>query len=148
MCVKNSTYNGRDNEVWSPTNYTTWVVEYVFLSLSLPLPHDIIHLGPLLYAWGVPSCSSHQVSFAFVHEIVSTLGSLTFNILFFWGLCLLIGLVDGFIIGFGNLYFLVEKTSLDCDIETPIKDKSEKKNYKQRQAKRNVMGEKARSHGP
>ena len=29
MCVKNTTYNGCDNGVWSPTNYTTWVVEHV-----------------------------------------------------------------------------------------------------------------------
>ena len=29
MCVENTTYNGRDNGVWSPTNYTTWVVEHV-----------------------------------------------------------------------------------------------------------------------
>ena len=29
MCVKNTTYNGCDNGVWSPTNYTTLVVEHV-----------------------------------------------------------------------------------------------------------------------
>ena len=29
MCVKNTTYNGCDYGVWSPTNYTTWVVEHV-----------------------------------------------------------------------------------------------------------------------
>ena len=31
VCVKNSTYNGCDNGVWSPTNYTTYVVEHVEL---------------------------------------------------------------------------------------------------------------------
>ena len=29
MCVKNS-----DNGVWSPTNYTTWVVEHVELPIG------------------------------------------------------------------------------------------------------------------
>ena len=34
MCVKNTTYNGCDNEVWSPTNYTTWVMDHVKLSIG------------------------------------------------------------------------------------------------------------------
>ena len=36
MCVKNTTYNGCDNGVWSPTNYTTlkWVVEHVELPIG------------------------------------------------------------------------------------------------------------------
>ena len=34
MCVKNATYNGCDNGVWSPTNYTTWVVEHVELPIG------------------------------------------------------------------------------------------------------------------
>ena len=38
-----------------------------------------------------------------------------------------IGLVYVFMIGFGNVRFLVERNSLDCDIETPIKDKGKKK---------------------
>ena len=31
---KNTTYNGCDNVVWSPTNYTTWVVEGVELPIG------------------------------------------------------------------------------------------------------------------
>ena len=34
MCVKNTTYNGCDNGVWLPTNYTTWVVEHVELPIG------------------------------------------------------------------------------------------------------------------
>ena len=34
MCVKNTTYNGCDNEVWSPTNYIGWVVEHVELPIG------------------------------------------------------------------------------------------------------------------
>ena len=34
MCVKNTTYNGCDNGVWSPTNYITWVVEHVELPIG------------------------------------------------------------------------------------------------------------------
>ena len=34
MCVKNTTYNGCDNVVWSPTNYITWVVEHVELPIG------------------------------------------------------------------------------------------------------------------
>ena len=34
MCVKNNTYNGCDNGVGSPTNYTTWVVEHVELPIG------------------------------------------------------------------------------------------------------------------
>ena len=34
MCVKSTTYNGCDNGVWSPTNYTTWVMEHVELPIG------------------------------------------------------------------------------------------------------------------
>ena len=34
MCVKNTTYNKCDNGVWSPTNYSTWVVEHVELPID------------------------------------------------------------------------------------------------------------------
>ena len=33
MLVKNTSYNGFHNGVWPPTNYTTWVVEHVELSI-------------------------------------------------------------------------------------------------------------------
>ena len=49
MCVKNTTYNGCDNVVWSPTNYTTWVVEHVKLPIgktNTPL-RKIFPLAPL-----------------------------------------------------------------------------------------------------
>ena len=34
MCVKNTTCNGCDNGIWSPTNYTTWVVEHAELPIG------------------------------------------------------------------------------------------------------------------
>ena len=34
MCVKNTTYNGCETKVYSPTNYTTWVVERVKLPIG------------------------------------------------------------------------------------------------------------------
>ena len=34
MCVKNTTYYDCDNVKWSPTNYTTWVVEHVELPIG------------------------------------------------------------------------------------------------------------------
>ena len=36
MCAKNTPYNGYgcDNEVWSPTNYITWLVEHVELPIG------------------------------------------------------------------------------------------------------------------
>ena len=34
MYVKNTTYNGCDNGVWSRTNYTTWVAEHFELLIG------------------------------------------------------------------------------------------------------------------
>ena len=34
MYVKNTTYNGCDTVVWSPTKYTTWVMERVELPIG------------------------------------------------------------------------------------------------------------------
>ena len=34
MCVKKITYNGCDNIVWSPTNYSTWVLEGIELPIG------------------------------------------------------------------------------------------------------------------
>ena len=49
MCVKNITYNGCDDVVWSPTNYTTWVVERVELPIGKRTtpPRKEISLAPI-----------------------------------------------------------------------------------------------------
>ena len=79
MCLKNTTYNGCDNGVRSPDNFTTWVVEHVALPISktntplrkefeiAPIKKIVTLVLPLTFAYMLLLHAYHQIQKHFAH---------------------------------------------------------------------------------
>ena len=73
MCVTNTTYNESHNGVWSPTNYTTLVVEHVELPIgktNTPLREEF-SLAPTkkIATLALPSTFADMLSLHAYHKI-------------------------------------------------------------------------------